>query len=149
MSVTMAVVFRSCVHAAMVEVMTWHRWRIFRNKCHENYFPLSKWSSAILPPTGTRRSAIQNITKRNMGSFLSSKYSQRTLHGSPFRPRYGYVTVKYELYSAFVVSALYCISCYGWQYYHYSDVIMNAIYSTVYSGADHRKYQSSAILVFV
>ena len=44
-------------------------------------------------------------------------------------------------------------------YYHYSDVIMikmesqitnlTIVYSTVYSGADQRKYQSSASLAFV
>ena len=47
----------------------------------------------------------------------------------------------------------------SWHRYHYSDVIMSAIayhitrltivYSTVYSGADQRKDQSSASLVFV
>ena len=45
------------------------------------------------------------------------------------------------------------------QYHHYKDVIMSAmasqissltiIYSTVYSGVDHRKHQSSASLAFV
>ena len=47
----------------------------------------------------------------------------------------------------------------GWHRYHYSDVIMSArayhitsltiVYSTVYSGADQRKHQSSASLIFV
>ena len=48
---------------------------------------------------------------------------------------------------------------YVWQRNHYSDVIMGAVvsqitnltavYSTVYSGADQRKHQSSASLAFV
>ena len=47
----------------------------------------------------------------------------------------------------------------SWHRYHYSDVIMNAmayhttsltiVYSTVYSGADQRKHQSSMSLTFV
>ena len=46
-----------------------------------------------------------------------------------------------------------------WIYYHYNDVIISAmasqitsltiVYSTVYSGADQRRYQSSASLAFV
>ena len=46
-----------------------------------------------------------------------------------------------------------------WSIQHHSDVIMSTIasqiisltvvYSSVYSGADHRKHQSSALLVFV
>ena len=44
-----------------------------------------------------------------------------------------------------------------WSYHHYDDVIMIAsqitsltiVYSTVYSGADQRKHQSSASLAFV
>ena len=47
----------------------------------------------------------------------------------------------------------------SWRPYHYSDVILSArayhitsltiVYSTVYSGADQRKHQSSASLVFL
>ena len=51
------------------------------------------------------------------------------------------------------------VKCYGWDCYHYNDVIMTmmasqitsltVVYSMVYSGADQRKRQSSASLAFV
>ena len=57
------------------------------------------------------------------------------------------------------ISWLLCCGLWGNQIHYYSDVIMGAmasqitsftiVYSTVYSGADQRKYGSSASLVFV
>ena len=56
-------------------------------------------------------------------------------------------------------SISWCVFRYWWLQSHYSDVIMgtmasqitslNIVYSTIYSGADQRKHQSSASLAFV
>ena len=98
----------------------------------------------------------------NILYFYVSMFCTGTCHKQPL----GEVLHSVEI--CFVTSLLNYITVRGyqpiiarvtsWRRYHYSDVILSArayhitsltiVYSTVYSGADQRKHQSSASLVF-
>ena len=93
---------------------------------------------------------------------FSPDYSQHTAHSPPVRTRYGlwFVSSYLDLYTAFVIcDIIYDRPCYKDTPLHYNDVMIGAmasqitslttVYSTVHSGTDERKHQSSASLAFV
>ena len=72
---------------------------------------------------------------------------------------YHILPYRWDTWNIFKYMFMYILACYTMRYAHYIDVIMGAtvsqitsltiVYSTVYSGEEQRKHQSSASLAFV
>ena len=95
---------------------------------------------------------------------ISGKYTSNDINGTSFSSRIYYIDVQLNkrpaphcLCLTYTYRASYTnVMVYAW---HYSDVIMSTmaskitgltfVYSTIYTGADQRKHQSSATLAFV